>query len=105
MLNESEPFLVHQVGFDLITTRAFCSSGAIESKTFLKQRTEILISALVSRSLMKIVGEPGRTFISESSPSIHTSLSESTIEPMRSDIARTLKGASAGVIGWSGTSR
>ena len=55
----------------------------------------MLISALVSRKRIKIVGDPGLTFISDSSPSIQTSLNESTIAPMRSDIARTLKGVSA----------
>ena len=94
ILNESEPFFVHQVGFERITTLAFCSSGATESNTFLKQRTEMLISALVSRSLIKIVGEPGLTFISDSSPSIQTSLKPSMIVPIRSEIARTLNGCS-----------
>ena len=94
ILKESDPFFVHQVGFERITTRAFCSSGATESNTFLKQRTEILISALVSRSLMKIVGDPGLTFISDSSPSIQTSLRSSMIAPIRSEIARTVNGFS-----------
>ena len=94
ILNESEPFLVHQVGFERITTRALVSSGAIESKTFLKQRTEMLISALVSRSRIKIVGEPGLTFISDSSPSIQTSLRPSMMVPIRSEIARTVNGFS-----------
>ncbi|CAB4676902.1 unannotated protein [freshwater metagenome] len=82
--NASEPFLLHHCGLDRITMRAFCSSGATESKTFLKHLIEMLISALVSRNRIKIVGEPGRTFISDNSPSIQSSGRSSIICPIRS---------------------
>ena len=71
-LIESEPLLAYQETFEYITTRAFAGRGFTASRTDLWHMMDRLISALVSRSLIKTICAPGRTVTSDSSPSIQT---------------------------------